>query len=347
MTAPALYQALALQVRCHAINSTSNVASAREHILAQIARMGKSIAANKAFIGSTCRLVVLPEYILTGFPMRESFAEWREKACIEFNGPEMDEACAVAQKNNVYLALNAYERDAHFKDIFFQGCFLISPHGRVVLRYRRMNSVFSPTPSDVWNKYLDIYGEDALFPIADTDLGRMAFIASDEILFPEVARMGLMKGAEIFLHPSSETHGPVTSGKDVCKQARAVENLAYVISANTAGIAGTDVASESADGGSRIIDYRGRILAMAGAGESLNANAEIHLSALREARRQAGMQNLVSRQKYQQYAPFYARAEGVRINSLAQQSEVNSDRSALMKLQLETIAKFEQRGVLP
>ncbi|NBX16359.1 MAG: nitrilase [Proteobacteria bacterium] len=347
MTSPALYQALALQLRCHAINSLSDVTAAREHITAQIARVGKSVAANKAFVGASCKLIVLPEYILTGFPLRESFSEWREKACLEPVSPEMDALCRIASKNDVYLALNAYERDAHFRDIFFQGCFLISPQGRIVLHYRRMNSVFSPTPCDVWSKYLDIYGEDALFPVADTELGRMAFIASDEILFPEVARMALMKGAEIFLHPSSETHGPMASGKDLCKQARAVENLAYVISANTAGITGTDVAGESADGGSRIIDFRGRILAAAGSGESLNANAEISLTALREARRQAGMQNLVSRQKFQQYASFYARAESVRSNALAQNSGENADRSALVKLQTETIARLEQKGVLP
>jgi predicted amidohydrolase len=347
MTSPALYHALALQVRCHAINGCTSLEASRAHLRTQIARMGQLIAANKAFVGPSCRLIVLPEYVLTGFPLRESFSEWREKACIDFNSPEMDALCAIAQENKVFLAVNAYERDSHFPDIFFQGCFLISADGRVVLRYRRMNSVFSPTPYDVWNKYLDIYGEDVLFPVADTELGRMAFIASDEILFPEVARMTLMQGAEIYLHPSSETHGPMQSAKDVCKQARAAENLAYVISANTAGISGTNIATESADGGSRIVDYRGRILAIAGAGESLNANAEIHLSALREARRLAGMQNLVSRQKFAQYAPFYARAESVRANALADFSGSTADRSALVKLQQETIQNFANKGILP
>ncbi|MEN9810505.1 MAG: hypothetical protein RLZZ488_2072 [Pseudomonadota bacterium] len=347
MTSPFIYQALALQIRCHAVNLCADSESARAHISAQIARIGKMVTANKAFVGPQCKLIVLPEYVLTGFPMQENFQQWREKACINVDGPEIEALCAIAQKNEVHLALNAYERDAHFPELFFQGCFLISPAGRIVLRYRRMNSVFSPTPYDVWNKYLEVYGEDALFPVADTELGRMAFIASDEILFPEVARVALMKGAEIFLHPSSETHGPQLSAKDICKQARAVENLAYLISANTAGISGTDVAAESADGGSRIIDYRGRILAMAGTGESLNANSEIHLSALRDARRRTGMQNLVARQKYAQYAGFYACGESVAANGLADVSATSANRSALLKLQQETISRLEKSGRLP
>lgn len=346
MNSPATYQALALQLKCHAVNACSSQAEAREHIEAQLKRLEKAIAANKAFVGPQCRLVVLPEYVLTGFPITESFAQWREKACIDFAGREIDALCKMAQENKVYLAINAYERDPNFPEIFFQGCFLISPAGKVELRYRRMNSVFSPTPSDVWNKYLDIYGENALFPVAKTELGTMAFIASDEILFPEAARVLLMKGAEVLLHPSSETHGPVPSAKDICKQARAIENLAYVISANTAGILGTPIAAESADGGSRIIDYRGRILAMAGVGESLNANAEIHIQNLRDARRQTGMQNLVARQRYEQYAGCYAAAEGVSQNRFAERGHTVADRQALLQLQRDAISRLEAKGIL-
>lgn len=351
MTTPSSYQALALQLRCRAVNSSSSVAAARELLWANISRLSRAIPANKAFLGPSCKLIVLPEYILTGFPMGESFEQWREKACMTADGQEMDALCKIAQDNNIYLAVNAYEKDAQFPKLFFQGCFLLSPEGRVVLRYRRMNSVFSPTPYDVWDKYLEIYGESSLFPVVDTPLGRMAFIASDEILFPEVARVMLMQGAEIFLHPSSETHGPMASGKDVCKQARAVENLAYVISANTAGIEGTHVCAESADGGSRIIDYRGRILALAGTGESLNAHSEIHLSALREARRQQGMQNYVARQKYGQYAAFYASAVGVSPNTLSSEIYLENkeplDRSALLTAQRAVISALEKAGRLP
>lgn len=358
MTSFSSYQALALQMRCKAVNGCASIDEAREVLGANLSRLADLVRANKAFIGAGCKLVVLPEYVLTGFPMGETFPHWREKACIASDGREMDALCRIAQDNQIYLAVNAYEKEQHFENLFFQGCFLISPEGRVILRYRRMNSVFSPTPFDVWERYLEFYGESSLFPVADTPLGRMAFIASDEILFPEVARMVLMQGAEILLHPSSETYGPQPSGKDICKQARALENLAYVISANTAGITGTDLCAESADGGSRIIDYRGRILAVAGHGESLNANAEVHVSGLREARRQQGMHNLVARQKYAQYADFYASAVGASPNTLlspyfendhrgSSQEQFTPSRTMLLAAQREVILALEKAGRLP
>jgi predicted amidohydrolase len=45
-----------------------------------ISRLEKQIPASIAFIGFDCRLVVLPEYFLTGFPMGDSLAVWGEKA---------------------------------------------------------------------------------------------------------------------------------------------------------------------------------------------------------------------------------------------------------------------------
>lgn len=66
----------------------------------------------KAFIGLLCKLVALPEYVLTGFPIRENFQQWREKACIAADGPEIEALCAIPQKNDAHLVLSAYERDA-------------------------------------------------------------------------------------------------------------------------------------------------------------------------------------------------------------------------------------------
>ncbi len=65
------YTALALQVTCHAVNSARSSPEAIALIHQSITRLEQQIAASLAFIGSDCRLVVLPEYFLTGFPMEE------------------------------------------------------------------------------------------------------------------------------------------------------------------------------------------------------------------------------------------------------------------------------------
>ena len=87
---------------------------------------------------------------------------------------------------------------------------------------------------------------------------------------------------------------------------RALENLAYVVSANTAGIAGVDMPFASADGRSKVVDYLGEVRAEALTGESANACAELDLAALRRYRRRPGMGNMLSRQRLELFASTYA-----------------------------------------
>ena len=184
---------------------------------------------------------------------------------------------------------------------------MVAPSGAVVLRYRRLNSMFAPTPHDVWDRYLEVYGLEAVFPVARTEIGNLACVASEEILYPEIARCHAMRGAEILIHPTSEMGSPALTPKDVAKRARAIENMAYVVSANSAGIRGTPIPAASTDGMSKIIDPTGLVLAEAGPGETMAATAEIDLEALRRLRRRPGMANLLSRQRFELFAESYAR----------------------------------------
>ena len=98
------WNALALQTRCDAINHLQDPQACRDHMLAGIARIGAQIAASKAFIGPQVRLVVLPEYFLTSFPMGESITAWRDKACIAVDGPEYAALGELCRKHQVFLS---------------------------------------------------------------------------------------------------------------------------------------------------------------------------------------------------------------------------------------------------
>jgi predicted amidohydrolase len=289
---PSFY-ALALQTTCTAVNAA---ADPRACMLESCARVHRQAEAAKRFIGGDLRLIVLPEYLLTGFPMGESAAQWAEKAAIAAGGPEYAALGELAVKVGVFLAGNAYERDDHFPGIHFQTSFIIDPRGEVILRYRRLVSLFAPSPYDVLDRYLELYGEAALFPVVDSDIGRLAAIASEEILYPEIARALALRGAEIFVHSSSEAASALPTPKNIAKQARALENLAYVVSANTAGIEGIGIPRASTDGNSQVVDFRGSVIAQAQVGESIAACSEIDLAALRRFRRRPGMANTLSRQ---------------------------------------------------
>jgi predicted amidohydrolase len=337
------FRALALQVTCYAVNQARDRTEARSLMQDSIKRLGQQIAASIAFIGSDCRLVVLPEYVLTGFPMGESLAAWAEKACLEMDGAEYEALGQIAQKYKVFLAGNAYELDPNFPGLYFQTCFVLDPSGSIVLRYRRLNSMFAPTPHDVWDKYLDRYGLEGVFPVAKTAIGNLAAIASDEILFPELARSLAMRGAEIFLHPTSEAYGKERSPKEAAKISRAVENMAYIVSANTAGIANSFIPDASVDGGSKIVDYRGLVLAETGAGESMAAFAEIDLVALRRYRRRPGLQNLLSRHRSGLYADSYQQAHFHPANTML---EGEVERTHFIQTQRETIDRLAKLGII-
>lgn len=293
------YSALALQTLCDAVNQDTSRKDARARIKRSIERVGAQIATSKGFLkgfnGYDLRLVVLPEYWMTGFPLGETREEWQDKAVIDMEGEFSEAIGGIAKKFGVYLCSNHYENDPNFPDLYFQANVIFSPTGEQILRYRRMVSLYSPTPYDVWDDYLKIYGEEAIFPTVETDIGVLATIASEEILYPEIARMHALNGAEILLHPTSEVAAPGLTPKDVAKRARAFENIAYVVSANTGGVDGTSIPHSSIDAMSKIVDWKGAVVAEAAIGETMNANAIIDLDGLRGARRKTGMSNTLSR----------------------------------------------------
>lgn len=337
------YRALALQTECRAVNAARSRNAAMAQVQASIAILSRQIIASIAFIGADCRLIVLPEYFLTGFPMGESIAEWRDKACLEIDGPEYAALAKIAQDRRIWLSGNAYELDKHFPELYFQTSFVIAPSGETVLRYRRLNSMFAPTPHDVWDKYLDIYGLEGVFPVAQTEIGNLAAIASEEILYPEIARCLALRGAEVFLHSTSEPHGNMLSAKDIAKSARALENLAYVVSANSASITGTGTPAQSTDGGSRIIDYRGLTLAQAGMGENMSAYAEIDLTASRRYRQRPGMMNFLARQRCELYAATYSQTSIYPANTL---TNATPERAHFSQTQRAAIERLANAGII-
>lgn len=341
MTNPS-YRALALQTVTHSVTGLS-VPDARAAIGDAIARIGAQVRASRAWIGPDLRLVVLPEYALTGFPMGEPIPGWRDKAALAPGGPEYAALAAIAQDQGVHLVVNAYESDRHFPDLYFQACVILDPSGEAVLRARRLYSMYSPTPYDVWTRYLDAYGTEAVLPVARTPIGNLAAVSSEEILYPELARSLALRGAEILCHPTSEASSPQLTPKAIARRARAVENLTYVVSANSGGLTGIPIPSDSTNGGSELIDFDGRVLAQAGAGESLVAAAELDLGALRRHRARPGMGNLLARAKPALWAREYGRHEGEQPDELG---DAVPERSWFAQRQRATIERLRKAGVI-
>ena len=312
VTDTATYSAMAMQLTARSLERLPDTAAARAAILSHIAEIEPQIRTSAIFVaqysGKPVKLAVLPEYLFTSYPGRISIPDFARRVGFAADGPEYEALGKVAQNLGMFLSGNAYETDPAFLDFYFQTSFIVGPSGDVVLRYRRLLSMFAPSPHDVWQAYLDAYGIEGVFPVARTEIGNLACIASEEILYPEIARVLALRGAEVFCHSSSEVGSPLATNKDVAKQARAFENLAYVVSANTAGISGTAMPIASAEGNSQVVDWKGRVIAQSGDGETFTAFAALDLGALREARRTPAMTNYLARQRPAMFAEAYAAA---------------------------------------
>ncbi|MEM9288951.1 MAG: nitrilase-related carbon-nitrogen hydrolase [Pseudomonadota bacterium] len=340
------YYAMAYQAPCHAVNAMSSRDETGPHMLKVIADLKGKLRQSKLFVGPDLKLIVLPEYVLTSYPAGESIAAWKDKAALDMDGPEYDALGAIAQELDIYLSGNAYEADPHFPQLYFQTSFIISPAGDVILRYRRLNSMFAPTPHDVWDRYLDIYSLDEVFPVADTEIGRLACVASEEILYPEISRCHALRGAEVLCHSSSEVGSPTETPKQLARRARGMENMAYVISANTAGIFGSGFPGNSADGNSAIIGPLGNVMAEANTGETMIANAEVDIHALRRKRRRPGMSNYLARQRLEAFADSYLELAPQRKNGLLGKDGgvKEPDRAYFKAAQADVIEALDKAG---
>jgi predicted amidohydrolase len=340
-----------MQLAARSVERAKSPEEARMQIIAHIGELEAQIRAASIFItqygGAPVKLAVLPEYLFTSYPGRISIPDFAKLAAFAPDGAEYQAMGELAQKLGMFIAGNAYETDPNFPDLYFQASFIVAPNGNVVLRYRRLNSMFAPTPHDVWSKYLDIYGLEGVFPVARTEIGNLAAIASEEILYPEIARAHALRGAEIFVHSSSEIGSPNATPKMIAKRARAFENLTYVISANTAGILNTTLPVASADGNSMIVDWKGNVIAESNSGETFTAFADIDLAALRAARRKPGMTNMLSRQRNALFAAAYAADTHQHANSLIKGGVVKTpDRDHFKRVSEQTIERLVKDGLI-
>ena len=347
-----LYTAGAMQMSCQAVNGKSKD-EAIEIRRQTLAKIRNYVSVNKMFVqfynGSNVKVMVLPEYILSGFLLGESHEEWHHKACIEYDGFEYEELGKIAQDNDLYLAGNVYEIDPNFPELYFQTCFIIAPNGNVELRYRRLTSAFEMTPHDILDKYLDVYGVEGLFPVLDTPYGRLGCIASEEIMWPELVRAMCLRGTEVLLQPTSEPGSDKDTDRQIARRARAIENHIYIVAANTATIDGIPIPAYTCSGSSCVMDYRGDIMAEAAqGGESMFAHAIVDIDYLRARRRQGGMFNHFSRQLTDVYAMMYAKYPLRTGNTLLKDGEIQPcpDKDWFRKRQEDLLERLAKNGLL-
>jgi len=215
------------------------------------------------------RLLAFPEFAHAA-PIYDSVAKLRERLAVRLPNEHTDRYAALCRKYGCFIQSGSFlEMDDAFPDAVFNATLLIGPGG-VLTKYRKVNPWI---PWEVHASPHDFppeqYQADP-FPVARTEIGDLGVAICYDWLFPETIRQIAFNGAEVIIRVSAymDPWGatPPMDWWTLFNRARAAENTAYVVAANQ-GASLEMYPPFSWPGGSMLVDYDGRILAQADAGE--------------------------------------------------------------------------------
>ncbi len=150
---------------------------------------------------------------------------WRMPATYD-PGAALAEAAA---KHAVHVVFGTIEPiDARAATAYNLTC-MAYPDGRAPARYRRThpNGPWIYTGGTVW-EFQYVAGEE--FPVFDTVHGKVGLAMCSEVYVPEVARALALRGAELIFMPAGKDKGRLWATWRTLLWARAIENLAIVVS---------------------------------------------------------------------------------------------------------------------
>jgi predicted amidohydrolase len=230
------------------------------------------------------RLVVFPEFAHAA-PAFATVGELLQLA-VPIPNEHTERLTAKAREHGIYIQSGSMlEEDRRWPGVVFNTTCLIGARG-ILSKYRKVNPWI---PYELHSSPHDLPGYDEpLFPVVDTEIGRIGCAICYDWLFPEAIRQLAANGAEVLVRVSAymDPWG-ATEPMDwwtLVNRTRAIENMAYVVAANQ-GASLRHYPPYSWPGGSQIVDFDGRLLATAspGPGERIVV-APIDVSALRHER---------------------------------------------------------------
>ncbi len=266
-------------------------------------------------------------------------------------GPELELIAAFADKHKVYVAAQQLEHDPKFPGRVFNTAFLFDDSGTLVSRHRKlqcvdvMGTLPDTTPGSIYDRYVAEFNAENLWHVVDTPLGKLAPMICFENMFPEVAAIYALKGAEVFLHLTSEGWDAITETRYAWNAARrmhAMQSGAYVLSVNQ----GDDPNLRDpyhVIGESQVIDPYGRVTGMLRESRPGALVARVDLNLVRAARSDPRA-NLGIWDEPVVYADAYTRGHGVPNNLWA---DIAPDEFPYRDLAVyrQVVARYNERGV--
>ncbi len=279
----------------------------RDGIARQVDRMLAMI--DRAVLGYApffpVRLVVFPEFSHAA-PIYPTVAELLDRLAVPLPNEHTDRYRLKARQHGIYIQTASFlERDDRHPGHVFNTTCLIGPEG-LLSKYRKVHPWI---PWEVHASPHDLAGyAEELFPVADTEIGRLGVAICYDWLFPEAIRQLALAGAEVLIRVSAymDPWGatPPMDWWTIVNRCRALENMAYVVASNQ-GAQAEHYPPFSWPGGSMIVDYDGRILAQAdpGPGEKIVVGP-VDLAALRAERERRRGHHMLAHLRMEAYSAY-------------------------------------------
>ncbi len=303
MSEPLRYYAAACQTDLPCLKHRSEL---DDRVTTLLGMLDRAVVGYEPFFD--IRLVVFPEFAHAA-PIYETVDELIHRLAVPIPNEHTDRYARKARERGVFIQTGTFlEVDERWPDRVFNTTCLIGPDG-LLSRYRKVNPWL---PWELHASPHDLPGyTEPLFPVVETEIGRLGAAICYDWLFPEAIRALALAGAEVLIRVSAymDPWGatPPMDWWTLFNRARAVENLAYVVAANQ-GASAANYPPFSWPGGSMIVDFDGRILSQAdpGPGEKIVVGP-IDVSALRAERQRRRGHHLLSHLRTEAYTDLYAR----------------------------------------
>lgn len=309
-----LFTAAVVQPVVKTAYTRQDVAANLKRVLTLVENAGLSASPDASH--APVRLVALPEFCIQGEPFDLEFESRKENILITIPGDETEQFARLAKKYNLYIVGSFLELDPKWPDRQFNVSIVISPEGNIILKYRKINPAIhfelTASPHDMLKDYLDDTDKsnsEFLYPVVDTEIGRIGCIICMDGHFPESYRALALNGAEIIVRSNfPEPLIPAPNNIwEIQNRCGAHANMAYVIAPMLGGMVGNVSAQNISPGHSLIIDYNGVIVAQAPyPGESV-IGAVINLDQFR-ARRLTPQRNFLTLLRTESFRDIYDRS---------------------------------------
>jgi len=257
--------------------------------------------------GSKVDLICMHEFPIQGFQ------PWTRKElnqiAYELPGPESEAIGERAKRYGCYISFGCYAKEKDWPDHVINMSVLVGPDGKIVSKQWKARNILGlfgdgaligTTVYDVLDRYVEMYGWDAVLPVARTDIGNIAITAvgAEPMLY---TCLGL-KGVEVLV--LSVTGG--SNAESAIQTARA--NRLYTIGVGNAvspNNIGFPESSGTRDEGTVIVDPRGTVLAKTDNHHEDIITARIPIADFRKTRRVQELPMALMLPVFQQYQPTF------------------------------------------